>query len=53
MNNQNIPDNFNPILSVAGEPLPQELVKALKDYHPTQFQTKNKEELLSMLIKDK
>lgn len=51
INNPNKPI-LNNILSIAGEPLPDSLINALRNYKPTEFQTKNKEEILSMLIKN-
>lgn len=47
--NKNIKKN-NHNFSIAGEPLPQELVKALKNYQSSKFNTKSKEELLAMLL---
>lgn len=52
MNTKDITDNinFNSIVSINGDPLPEKLVNSLKNYQPRPFQITSKEDLLKMLI---
>lgn len=50
--NETIVLNNELTLYISGNNLPPEIVRALKNYQPTEFHTKNKEDLLNMLAKE-